>query len=56
MQYNYLIVSCIAKDYLAILATLALSKYVFSQGSNIVTKKRNRLTSDLARMIICLKA
>ena len=29
---------------------------VFSQGGDIVTKKRNRLTRDSIRMIVCLKA
>jgi hAT family C-terminal dimerisation region len=55
-QYNYLIVAHIAKDYLSILATLVLSKCVFSQRGDIVTKKRNKLTSDSIRMIVCLKA
>ena len=45
-----------AKDYLLIPATLAPSKCAFSQGGDIVTKKRNRLTGDSIRMIVCLKA
>ena len=55
-QYDYLIVARIAKDYLSIPATSALSECVFSQGGDIVTKKRNKLTSDSIRMIVCLKA
>jgi hypothetical protein len=55
-QYNYPIVARIAKDYLSILATSAPSECVFSQGGDIVTKKRNKLTSDSIRMIVCLKA
>jgi hypothetical protein len=46
----------IAKDYLPIPATLAPLERVFSQGSDIVTKKRNRLTSESIWMIVCLKA
>jgi hypothetical protein len=45
-----------ARDYLAIPATSALLECVFSNGSDIVTKKRNRLTGDSVRRIVCLKA
>jgi hypothetical protein len=55
-QYNYPIVACIARDYLAIPATSAPSECVFSQGDDIITKKRNRLTGDSIRMIVCLKS
>jgi hypothetical protein len=54
-QYDYPIVSRIAADYLVILATLALLECVFSIGSNIVTKKQNKLTRDLVQMIMYLK-
>jgi hypothetical protein len=37
-------------------ATSAPSECVFSQGSDIVAKKRNRLTGESIRMIVCLKA
>jgi hypothetical protein len=47
--------SRIAKDFLAIPATSALSECVFSIGSDVVTKKRNRLTGNSVRMIMCLK-
>jgi hypothetical protein len=55
-QYDYPIIARIAKDYLAIPATSAPSECVFSQGGDIVTKKRNKLTGDSIRMIVCLKA
>jgi hypothetical protein len=55
-QYNFPIIARIARDYLAIPATSALSESVFSQGSDVVTKKRNRLTGDSIRMIVCLKS
>jgi hypothetical protein len=45
-----------ARDYLAIPVTLALLECVFSNGSDIVTKKRNRLTGDSVQIIVCLKA
>ena len=54
-QYDFPIIARIARDYLAIPATLAPSERVFSQGGDVVTKKRNRLTSDSIRMIVCLK-
>ena len=37
-------------------ATSSPSEVVFSQGGDVVTKKRNRLTGDSIRMIVCLKA
>ena len=55
-QYDYPVIARIAKDYLPIPATSAPSECVFSQGGDIVTKKRNRLTGDSIRMIVCLKA
>ena len=55
-QFEYPIISKIAKDFLAIPATSALSECVFSSGSDVVTKKRNRLTGDSVRIILCLKA
>ena len=54
-QFEFLIVSKIARDYLAMLATSASSECVFSISSDIVTKKQNRLVGDLVRMIVCLK-
>ena len=43
-----------ARDYLAILATSAASEYVFSVGSDIITKKRNRLGVGNTRRLLCL--
>jgi hypothetical protein len=54
-QFEFPIISKIAGDFLAIPATSAPSKCVFSVGSDIVTKKRNRLTGDSVQMIMCLK-
>lgn len=54
-QFEFPIISKIARDYLAIPATSAPSECVFSVGGDIVTKKRNRLVGDSVRMIVCLK-
>ena len=54
-QFEFPIISKMAGDFLAIPATSAPSERVFSVGSDIVTKKRNRLTGDSVRMIMCLK-
>jgi hypothetical protein len=44
-----------AQDYLAIPATSAPSEVVFSNGGNIITKKRNRLAPDTVQYIIYLQ-
>ncbi|KAK2730655.1 hypothetical protein FQN55_005610, partial [Onygenales sp. PD_40] len=44
-----------ARYYLAIPATSAPSESIFSQGSDIVTKKRNNLKKDTVNIILCLK-
>jgi hAT family C-terminal dimerisation region len=54
-QFEFPIISKIAADFLAIPATSAPSESVFSVSSDLVTKKRNRLTGDSVRMIMCLK-
>jgi hypothetical protein len=45
-QFEFPIISKIAGDFLAIPTTLAPSECVFSIGSDIVTKKRNKLTGE----------
>jgi hypothetical protein len=42
-EYKFSTIAYIARDHLAIPATSASSECVFSIGSNIVTKKYNRL-------------
>ena len=44
-----------ARDHPAILAISAPSEVVFSNSSNIITKKRNRLAPDTVQHIICLR-
>jgi hAT family C-terminal dimerisation region len=54
-QFEFPIISKIAGDFLAIPATSAPLECVFNISSDVVTKKRNRLTRDSVRMIMCLK-
>jgi len=56
-QYQYLVIAKIARDHLAIPATLAAaSERIFSQGGDIVTKKRNRLAPATLRELLCLRS
>ena len=54
--YDYPIMSQMAKDYLAIPATSAASERVFSNASDIITKKRNRLSPDTLCLLLCLRS
>jgi hypothetical protein len=54
-QYQYPTIACIARDHLAIPATSAASERVFSNGSDIITKKRNRLSPSTIRYLLCLR-
>jgi len=54
-QYQYPVVAKIARDYLAIPATSAASERIFSNGSDIITKKRNRLSPSTVRYLLCLR-
>lgn len=47
--------ACIARDYLAIPATSTPSERVFSNGADILTKKRNRLSPQTLRYLLCLR-
>ena len=54
-QYQYPVIAYIARDHLAIPATSAASERVFSNGSDIITKKRNRLSPPTIRYLLCLR-
>ncbi|KFY96142.1 hypothetical protein V500_02558, partial [Pseudogymnoascus sp. VKM F-4518 (FW-2643)] len=54
-QYQYPIIAAIAQDHLAIPATSAPSERVFSNGADILTKKRNRLSPETLRYLLCLR-
>jgi hypothetical protein len=45
----------LARQYLAISATSTSSQRIFSQASDIITKKRNKLSKDTFKMIMLLK-
>jgi hypothetical protein len=54
-QYDYQIISQMARDFLAIPATSAPSERVFSRGSDLITKKRNRINGETTRWVLCLR-
>jgi hypothetical protein len=54
-EYEFLIITWIAGDHLAISATLAALECAFSISGNIVTKKRNRLGASNTRRLLCLQ-
>ena len=53
--YRFPILSILARRYLAIPATSASIERVFSIGSDIITKRRNRLLSNTVKQLILLK-
>jgi hypothetical protein len=55
-QFEYPIIAQVARDHLAIPATSAPAECIFSQGSDIITKKRNRLAPATLRELLCLKS
>lgn len=54
-QNKFPILSILARQYLAIPATSALAERIFSQATDIITKKRNKLSKDTFKMIMLLK-
>ena len=54
-EYEFLIITRIARDHLAIPTTLATSQCVFSVGGDIITKKRNRLGGSNTRKLLYLQ-
>ncbi len=55
-NYNFPILSTLARRYLAIPATSASIESTFSIGNNIITKSRNRLNTDTVKQLILLKS
>jgi hypothetical protein len=45
-----------ARDHLAIPASLAPLERVFSAGGNIITKKRNRIRGENLWYLLCLRS
>jgi hypothetical protein len=54
-EYKFPTIACVTQDHLAIPATSALSESVFSIGSDIITKKYNRLNRESTRRLLCLQ-
>jgi hypothetical protein len=55
-EKEFLIVTQMAKDHLAIPSTSAASKCAFSSSSDLIMKKRNQLGGDNIRKLICIIA
>jgi hypothetical protein len=53
--WDFPVISQIARDYYAILATFAPFKRVFSIASNLISKKRTRISSENVRYVLCLR-
>jgi hypothetical protein len=53
-QFRFKSLSLMAKDFLAIPATSVPIECVFSQSSDLISKKRNRLLPETVRVIMCL--
>jgi hypothetical protein len=54
-QYDYQLISQMARDFLAIPATSAPSERVFSRGTDLTTKERNRINGETTRWVLCLR-
>ena len=54
--YDFPIITEIARDFLAIPATLVPSKRVFSLTGNLILKKRTRIISKNVRYVLCLRS
>jgi hypothetical protein len=54
--WDFPIITQIARDYHAIPATSAPSERVFSMASNLISKKRTRISSENVRYVLCLRS
>jgi hypothetical protein len=54
--FEFLIITQMARDFLAIPATLVPSERVFSQAGNLISKKRTQIASDIIRYVLCLRS
>ena len=54
-QYEFPTIARMAMDHLAIPTSLAASEYVFSGGSDLITKKRNQLGGENTRKLLCMR-
>ena len=54
--WDFPIISQMARDYYAILVTFAPSERVFSIASNLILKKRTRISSKNVRYVLYLRS
>ena len=52
---KYPVLSCIARDVLAIQASTVASESSFSAGGRIITDHRSRLKSEMVEALVCLQ-
>lgn len=53
--YDFKTIVQMARDHLSVPATSAASERVFSNGGDIITKRRNRLGGNNTRYLLCLR-
>ena len=53
--YDFKIIAQMARDHMGVPATSAASERVFSNGGDIITKRRNKLGGDNTRYLLCLR-
>jgi hypothetical protein len=53
--YDFKIISQMARDYIGVPATLAASERAFSNGGDIITKRRSKLGGANTRYLLCLR-
>jgi hAT family protein len=53
--YDFKIIAQMARDHMGVPATSAASERVFSNGGDIITKRRNKLGGNNTRYLLCLR-
>jgi hypothetical protein len=53
---EFLVLSLMARDYLAVQSTSVACEQAFSVAGNTITKTRNRLQPETARASLCAKS
>ena len=54
--WDFLIITQMARDYHVIPVTSAPSERVFSMASNLISRKRTRISSENVRYVLCLRS
>ena len=55
-EYNYPILSKIAKDFLSMQSTSVSSEQLFSSSKLVITDRRNKLNEETIQYLMCLKS